>query len=153
MKREKRKNMTPVVTGYDYSSREAREVTVQELFHRAKNARTVQESEWTRYNEVAHDLHDSLEWRRSHIECDSASTEVADADVVLFGPERSHEPDEVESALRLEHISESDLDICLALVIVSYPVHLSSFLSLATKSLGLYSVYANLSLPLQWIHQ
>ena len=58
MRREKRKNTEPVVTGYDYSSRESREVTVQELFHRAKNARTVQESEWTRYNDYYNGIHD-----------------------------------------------------------------------------------------------
>ena len=47
-----------MVTGYDYSTKEAREETVQELFHRAKNARTVQESEWQRYNDYYNGIHD-----------------------------------------------------------------------------------------------
>ena len=58
MRRAKRKNTEPVVTGYDYSSREARETTVQELFHRAKNARTVVEADWQRFNDYYNGIHD-----------------------------------------------------------------------------------------------
>ncbi len=57
MKR-KRKNDGPAVVGYDYSDREHRETTVQDLFHRAKSARTVQESEWQRYNDYYNGIHD-----------------------------------------------------------------------------------------------
>ena len=36
--RKKKDEKKPVVSGYDYSTREARENTVSELFHRAKTA-------------------------------------------------------------------------------------------------------------------
>jgi len=58
MRRDRRKAPESVVTGYDYSTRESRETTVQELFHRAKNARTVVESEWQRYNDYYNGVHD-----------------------------------------------------------------------------------------------
>ena len=48
----------PVVSGYDYSTAEARETTVSELFHRARNARTAVEIEWTRYNDYYNGIHD-----------------------------------------------------------------------------------------------
>lgn len=48
---------TPVV-GYDYSTREAREVTVNDLFHRAKSARTAVEIDWQRYNDYYNGIHD-----------------------------------------------------------------------------------------------
>ena len=54
--RNKRK--TAPVTGYDYSTREAREVTVNELFHRAKSARTAVELDWQRYNDYYNGIHD-----------------------------------------------------------------------------------------------
>lgn len=57
MKR-KRRNDAPVVVGYDYSDREHRETTVQDLFLRAKSARTVRESEWQRYNDYYNGIHD-----------------------------------------------------------------------------------------------
>ena len=53
-----RKKDKPNVTGYDYSTREAREVTVNDLFHRAKNARTAVELEWQRYNDYYNGVHD-----------------------------------------------------------------------------------------------
>ena len=53
----RKKEKTPVA-GYDYSTREAREVTVNELFHRAKNARTAVELEWQRYNDYYNGVHD-----------------------------------------------------------------------------------------------
>ncbi len=52
------KRTLPTVTGYDYSDREHRETTVQDLFLRAKSARTVQESEWQRYNDYYNGIHD-----------------------------------------------------------------------------------------------
>lgn len=53
-----RKKDKPNVTGYDYSTREAREVTVNDLFHRAKSARTAVEIEWMRYNDYYNGVHD-----------------------------------------------------------------------------------------------
>jgi len=58
LRKTRRKNTEPVVTGYDYATKEAREVTVQDLFHRAKNARTVVESEWQRFNDYYNGIHD-----------------------------------------------------------------------------------------------
>ena len=58
MRRKQKTTEKPIVTGYDYSTREAREVTVQQLFHRAKNARTAVELEWTRYNDYYNGIHD-----------------------------------------------------------------------------------------------
>lgn len=58
----KRKNKTadkPVLTGYDYSTRESREQTVSDLFSRAKNARTAVEIEWERYNDYYNGVHDA----------------------------------------------------------------------------------------------
>ncbi len=54
----RRKTDEPVVTGYDYATAEARERTVSELFHRARNARTSVEIEWTRYNDYYNGIHD-----------------------------------------------------------------------------------------------
>ena len=53
-----RKDKKPAVTGYDYSTREAREVTVNDLFHRAKSARTAVEIEWMRCNDYYNGIHD-----------------------------------------------------------------------------------------------
>lgn len=58
MKRRRKDANEPVVSGYDYSTREAREVTVSELFHRARNARTAVEAEWQRYNDYYNGIHD-----------------------------------------------------------------------------------------------
>ena len=58
MRRNRKKADAPAVVGYDYSTREAREVTVQELFHRAKNARTAVEIEWQRCNDYYNGIHD-----------------------------------------------------------------------------------------------
>lgn len=57
-RRKAKQSAEPMVSGYDYSDREARERTVSELFHRAKNARTVVESEWQRYNDYYNGIHD-----------------------------------------------------------------------------------------------
>ena len=46
-------------TGYDYSTREKREQTAGELFAKAKNARTVKESEWIRFNDYYNFLHNA----------------------------------------------------------------------------------------------
>ena len=56
MRIRQKKNLP--VPGYDYSDREHREVTVQDLFARAKAARTVREAEWTRYNDYYNGIHD-----------------------------------------------------------------------------------------------
>ena len=53
-----RKKDRPAVTGYDYTTREAREVTVNDLFHRAKSARTAVELEWQRCNDYYNGIHD-----------------------------------------------------------------------------------------------
>ena len=67
---KKKKNDAPVVRGYDYSSREAREETVSELFHRAKAARTAVETDWERYNDYYNGIHDvskeTAEWCRDN---------------------------------------------------------------------------------------
>ena len=55
--RTRQKKRLPV-SGYDYSDREHRETTVQDLFQRAKSARTVRESEWQRYNDYYNGIHD-----------------------------------------------------------------------------------------------
>ena len=49
----------PGVSGYDYSTREAREATATALFHRARNARTAVELDWTRYNDYYNFVHDA----------------------------------------------------------------------------------------------
>ena len=56
--RKRKQNTETIPTGYDYTDREHREVTVQELFHRAKNARTVQEREWERFNDYYNGIHE-----------------------------------------------------------------------------------------------
>ena len=58
MRRNKKDSTEPLVVGYDYSSREGRERTVQELFLRAKNARTAVEQDWQRYNDYYNGIHD-----------------------------------------------------------------------------------------------
>lgn len=54
-----KKDKKPVVTGYDYSTREAREKTVSELFSRAKNARSAVEEDWRLYNRYYNLVHES----------------------------------------------------------------------------------------------
>ena len=58
MKRQKKQPQPEVVSGYDYSDREARERTAYALFQRAKNARTAVEIEWERYNDYYNGIHD-----------------------------------------------------------------------------------------------
>ena len=48
----------PVLTDYDYTTKESREVTVSNLFSRAKSARTAVEIEWQRYNDYYNGIHD-----------------------------------------------------------------------------------------------
>ncbi|MBR6208725.1 MAG: hypothetical protein IKQ69_06980 [Oscillospiraceae bacterium] len=55
----RQKNRPEAAADYDYSDRESRERTVQELFARAKNARTARELEWTRYNDYYNGIHDA----------------------------------------------------------------------------------------------
>ncbi len=57
--RKAKKSDAPMVVGYDYSTREAREATASELFHRAKMARTAVEIEWQRYNDYYNGIHDA----------------------------------------------------------------------------------------------
>lgn len=56
-KRRKSAAAESVVTGYDYSTREAREETVSALFARARSARSAVEQEWTRYNDYYNFIH------------------------------------------------------------------------------------------------
>ena len=58
-KRRKSAAEESVVTGYDYSTREAREETVSALFARARSARSAVEQEWTRYNDYYNFIHDT----------------------------------------------------------------------------------------------
>ena len=82
----RKKKDKPVVMGYDYSSREAREETVSQLFSRAKSARTVQESEWQRYNDYYNFIHDvsaeTAEWRRDN-DMPGRATTVPDAWIMV----------------------------------------------------------------------
>lgn len=55
--RRKNKTSGPVVAGYDYSTKEAREITVGQLFARAKSARSVVEEEWKVYNSYYNFVH------------------------------------------------------------------------------------------------
>ena len=57
----KRKNRSTerVIVGYDYSTRELREETADALFRRAKDARTVVETEWARCNDYYNGIHDA----------------------------------------------------------------------------------------------
>ena len=59
MRRGKREESAESVRGYDYSDRAARERTADELFRRAKNARTAAEAEWERCNDYYNGLHDT----------------------------------------------------------------------------------------------
>lgn len=59
MRKAKKSDEKAVVRGYDYSTREAREATASELFHRAKMARTAVEIEWQRYNDYYNGIHDA----------------------------------------------------------------------------------------------
>lgn len=52
-----KKDKKPIVAGYDYSTREAREKTVGELFSRAKNARSGVEEVWQECNEYYNFIH------------------------------------------------------------------------------------------------
>lgn len=47
-----------LISGYDYSTPEARIVTVPALFDKAKNARTVREAEWEKFNDYYNFIHD-----------------------------------------------------------------------------------------------
>lgn len=56
------------ITGYDYSSREAREETVAALFARAKNARAGVENLWGRYNDYYNGLHHAMAETKEYCE-------------------------------------------------------------------------------------
>ena len=58
MKR-KSKDAERAIVGYDYSTRELREETADALFRRAKDARTVVETEWERCNDYYNGIHDA----------------------------------------------------------------------------------------------
>ena len=53
MKRQKKQSNERVSVGYDYSTREMREETADAPLRRAKNARTVVEIEWERWQPLA----------------------------------------------------------------------------------------------------
>lgn len=55
--KKRKKQGEGFVTGYDYSTREARENTVGLLFGRAKNARSVVEEDWKLYNAYYNFIH------------------------------------------------------------------------------------------------
>lgn len=59
MKLRKKQPQPEIVSGYDYSDREARERTVYALFQRAKNARTAVEIEWEKCNDYYNGIHDA----------------------------------------------------------------------------------------------
>ena len=66
-KRRKSAAAESVVTGYDYSTREAREETVSALFARARSARSAVEQEWTRYNDYYNFIHDTTAVSYTHL--------------------------------------------------------------------------------------
>lgn len=53
-----KKNNKTLISGYDYSTPEARTETVPHLFDKAKAARTVREAEWEKYNDYYNFIHD-----------------------------------------------------------------------------------------------
>jgi hypothetical protein len=53
-----KRNNKSLISGYDYSTPEMRTVTIPQLFDKAKNARTVRESEWEKYNDYYNFIHD-----------------------------------------------------------------------------------------------
>ena len=58
----------PLINDINYSTREDRERTVAMLFAEAKNARTIQETEWIRYNDYYNFLHDVASEIREYCE-------------------------------------------------------------------------------------
>lgn len=64
-KRDRDTKTAVQAAGYDYSTARAREETVPALFSKAKNARTVKETEWTRYNDYYNFLHDATDELRA----------------------------------------------------------------------------------------
>lgn len=65
---DKAPDKAPVVVGYDYATQEKREETAQALFLRAKNARTVKEAEWERFNNYYNFIHDATAELQSYCE-------------------------------------------------------------------------------------
>ena len=53
-----KKKQKPIISGYDYSTPEARLETIPALFDKAREARTAQESEWERFNDYYNFIHD-----------------------------------------------------------------------------------------------
>jgi hypothetical protein len=53
-----KKNNKTLISGYDYSTPEARTETVPQLFDKAKAARTIREAEWEKYNDYYNFIHD-----------------------------------------------------------------------------------------------
>ena len=70
MRRKKQGAGKPVLTGYDYSTPEAREETVSALFARAVSARSGVEADWRRYNDYYNFAHDITEELRQSAEED-----------------------------------------------------------------------------------
>ena len=48
----------PIISGYDFSTTEARLVNIPNLFDKAKAARTVRESMWEKFNDYYNFIHD-----------------------------------------------------------------------------------------------
>ena len=59
MRRKKQTETIARATGYDYSTREARERTASELFMKARTCRAPAEREWETYNDYYNFLHDA----------------------------------------------------------------------------------------------
>lgn len=68
MKRKQRQETVAQATGYDYSTREARERTAAELFQKARNARAPAERDWVRYNDYYNFIHDASDEMREAYE-------------------------------------------------------------------------------------
>lgn len=65
MKRNKKlQNDVARATGYDYSSREARERTAADLFAKARTARAPAERDWETYNDYYNGIHDAYDEMR-----------------------------------------------------------------------------------------
>ena len=58
----------PLINDINYSTKEDRERTVATLFSEAKNARTMQETEWIRFNDYYNFLHDASQEIREYCE-------------------------------------------------------------------------------------
>ena len=53
-----KKKQKPIISGYDYSTSEARLDTIPKLFDKAKAARTIREAMWEKFNDYYNFIHD-----------------------------------------------------------------------------------------------